>query len=162
MFFFLKILNETKARLYLKADGYSGLRYVFKWDGKLRAYTYQPKHQDEVDDLFKTMGRSTSYIFCPVNREMALTEPSESQSSESSEGQNSQTVNVVPDPITDDLVEQCLHRGVIVTDEDTAECGKRLIAAYDKGATDVMNTPRKRKSASPRKRKSKKDGEDKP
>jgi len=138
MFFFLKILNESKARAYLKANGYSGLRYLFKWEAKLRAYTYQPKNQNEVDDLFRTMGRTSSYIFVPVNNPPLTDTVTVSTAVETAPF----IVEVSKQPLADQLVEQCLHRGVIVTDDDNDETAKRLIAAYDKGATDTLSSTR--------------------
>lgn len=158
MQFFLKILNETRSRSILKANGRSGFLYIFKWDGVRRAYTYYPKSQHEVDDLFGTMGRSTSYIFAPVDVPQA--KPAEVQDAPAVPAQADPLPSVpVPEPIrlvTPDLVEMALHRGLIATDGEAYETVERVIGAYDKGVADtIAATPARRKAK--RKRKTKGD-----
>lgn len=134
MNFYLKILNEVRSGSILKVDGYSGILYLFKWDGNIRAYTYKPKKQDEVDDLFKTMGRTTAYVFCPVNATQTVSpvnaEPNEFVV----------PCSAKPSPLDDKLTELCLMRGIVVSEEDSNEIADRLIKAYDKGATDSLNS----------------------
>lgn len=132
MNFYLKILSEAKSRETLKVNGYSGLLYTFKWDSKQRAYVFQPKDQSQVDDIFRTMGRTTSAIFAPVNAPSAA--PAATPAAV--EAFNA----TVPVPLDDKLTEQCLFRGVVVTDEDSNDTAKRLIAAYDKGVADTLNS----------------------
>jgi hypothetical protein len=136
MTFYLKILNESRSRTCLKVDGASGGRHVFNWDPKLRAYVYHPKNQEEVDDLFRTTGRTTAYIFAPVSCgvDPAIpTPPTLSQAIEAFED----TVIV---PLNDVLVEECLNRGIIVTGDDTDLIARRLAEAYDKGAASALNS----------------------
>lgn len=149
MTFFIKILNEVHGRQRMKIDGYSGARFIFIWDRKLRAYTYQPETQDEVDDLFRTMGRATSYFFAPVSiavdhdvPPVPFTLPDTAEP-------------VIPPasklPLDSNLVESALLRGVIVTEEDTDEIAIRLNQAYDKGAQDALNNLTATKKPRPRK-----------
>lgn len=132
MNFYLKILSEAKSRETLKVNGYSGLLYTFKWDSKQRAYVYQPKDQGQVDDIFRTMGRTTSAIFAPVNAPVAAPAAAEPPAH--------------PCPpaggavLDHKLTEQCLYRGIVVTEDDNNEIAKRLIAAYDKAAADTLNS----------------------
>lgn len=140
MTFFLKILNEVRSRRYLKCDGNSGKIYVFEWDAKIRAYTYHPKTQDEVDDLYRTMGRTTSYVFAPVSLPadpVPQVKPAETPKAQPATEEPEAPKSVPPDQ---KLVEQALHRRVIVTDDDSDETIRRLIAAYDKGSMDALET----------------------
>lgn len=129
----LKILNEVKGRKALKVDGYSGLRYKFAWDPDHKAYTYLPQGQNEIDDLFRTVGRVTAYIFAPV------------------------IVGDVPAPLPPPqppapaakqdqaLRDQCMQRGIVLTDADSNDTALRLSRAYDKGVKDTLDTvPTKR------------------
>lgn len=135
MNYYLKILNEVRSGSILKVDGSSGLLYLFKWDGKIRAYIYHPKKQEEVDDLFRTMGRTTAYIFCPVDIPGNSIPPPPSI-----EDAKVAILAVKPEPLDDKLTELCLVRGIVVSEEDTNEIADRLIKAYDKGATDSLNS----------------------
>lgn len=132
MNFFLKILNEVRGARSMKVDGRSGARFIFAWDAKLRAYTYQPLNQDEVDDLFGTMGRTTSYVFAPVNgASPSMPEPAPIPPP---------PVPIEPAPVNPALKEQASHRGLTVTDADADSTAERLIAAYDKGTIDAINS----------------------
>lgn len=136
MKFYLKILNEVRHQTVLKVDGSSGMRYVFNWNAKDRCYEYAPKSQQEVDDLFRTMGRTTSYIFAPVERagKDVAAEPVK-------------TNDKAPATLKPALTEQCLVRGLIVSEDDSNETAERLISAYDKGAADTLarhSAPKKR------------------
>lgn len=134
MNFYLKILNEVRTGSILKVNGSSGILYHFKWDGRLRAYVYHPKKQDEVDDLYKTMGRTTVYIFCPVDAPRSISQVN------ADPGDLIQSCTVKPAPLDDKLTELCLLRGIVVSDEDSNDTADRLIKAYDKGATDSLNS----------------------
>ncbi len=162
MTFFLKILNESRSRARLKVNGYSSARFIFEWDGKLRAYKYQPLSQDEVDDLFRTMGRSTSYIFAPVSLEaekpaagegearFTLEEAAALLAKQQEQGAETETTAAGSEGVTLEatdrealdakLVEECLHRGIIVTSDDTNEGARRLVDTYDKGAAAALNS----------------------
>ena len=126
MNFYLKILNEVKSSRHLKVNGTSGILYLFKWSDEIRAYVYHPKNQEEVEDLVKTMGRTTSAIFAPVNLPAkalateAFSAPVEVAASEKK-------------PLDPALTEHCLVRGIIVSDEDDDDLAKRLLGAYEKG-----------------------------
>jgi hypothetical protein len=168
MNFFLKILNETRSRQRLKVDGASGgPPYIFVWDGKLRAYRYQPKSQDEVDDLFETVGRTTAYKFAPVS--LSAPKDAAAPSPNPQGGDDKFTLDeasvilarqlaAAKVPLTDKVVEQCLDRGIIVTDDDSDEIALRLTAAYDRGALQAHNSlpavnkrPRSGPAAKPKK-----------
>lgn len=130
MNFLLKIVGERKSGPLRKCDGYSRMRYVFYWNPKLEAYTYVPKDQKEVDDLYKN--KNTYLRYAPVELDPT---PAEAPTAPSADNEQSEA------PVLDDaLTEQCLHRGIIVTDDDTNETAQRLIAAYDKGATDTLTS----------------------
>jgi hypothetical protein len=131
MKFFLKIINEVRGMPSLKVDGASGIRYIFRWDGKLRAYRYQPTKQEEVDDLFKTMGRTTYYVFAPVELTEAIEAVNVVESTKPTEAEKT--------PLDEKLIEGALLRGVVVTEDDTNEIIARLSQAYDRGATDALN-----------------------
>jgi hypothetical protein len=139
MNFFLKILNECKSRALLRVTGSSGILYAFKWDAKLRAYAYQPKGQNEVDDLFKTMRRSTAYVFVPVSIVSPATNLAPSPATVTESTASTQTAELKP-PLPAALVEMAMFRGVIVTEDDSEETVKRLIDAYDKGAVQALNS----------------------
>lgn len=144
MTFFLKILNESRSRALLRVNGASGMLYGFKWDAKLRAYTYMPTKQADVDDLFKTMRRSTAYVFVPVAIEAKPVNPDNIAVTSSDLAQSIVETVTVPEapkpPLPDKLVEMALFRGVIVTEDDSEETVNRLIAAYDKGAAAALNS----------------------
>ena len=133
----LKILNEVKGRKALKVDGYSGLRYKFVWDPDHKAYTYLPKGQGELDDLFKTVGRVTAYVFAPV---IVGDQPAPQ-----------------PQPPTptqkqdESLRELCMQRGIVLTDSDTNDTALRLSRAYDKGVKDTLDTVPSKRPKAPRK-----------
>lgn len=140
MKFYLKILNEVRQGRILKVDGNSGARFLFTWDVKLRAYVHHPENQDEVDDLFRTMGKTTSYIFAPV----------EIEKTHIPMGISPAIVTPLPVPmqpkLSDTLTEQCLSRGVVVTEDDSSDVAERLIKAYDKGALDTVDRLPNKKS----------------
>jgi hypothetical protein len=145
MTFFLKILNESRSRALLRVNGASGMLYGFKWDAKLRAYTYMPTKQADVDDLFKTMRRSTAYVFVPVAIEAKPVNPDNLAVTSSDLAQSIVETVTIPveapkPPLPDKLVEMALFRGVIVTEDDSEETVNRLIAAYDKGAAAALNS----------------------
>jgi hypothetical protein len=165
MNFYIKILSESRSRQRLKVDGKSGLRYIFEWDAKVRAYCYHPRAQNEVDDLFSSMGRTTSTLFAPVNIPVAKAPAAAPSQGDQEPAGDLYTLDQASallaqqlpqrEPLKDTLVEQCLHRGVIVTDEDTNENAVRLIAAYDKGAKEALSSlpavkKRTGKAAAPR------------
>ena len=133
MNFAIQILNESKYRSAFKVDGYSGSIYSFKWHDKKKVYVYQPKNQAEVDDIFNSMGRTTRYIFAPLNLAEAAVAPVE------------KTVEQAKSKLTPALSEQSILRGIIVSEDDTDETAQRLIAAYDKGATDTLERFNKKK-----------------
>lgn len=135
MNFYLKILNETKHRQALKVDGNSGRLYIFKWSEAIRAYCYQPKNQEEVDDLFRTMGRTTGYLFAPV--EVKGSNPAAEAAAAP-----------IAKPLAAQLAEHCEARGISVAPGDTDEIARRLIAAYDKGVNSAL-LAKPRKNAKP-------------
>ena len=62
----IKLLHERKTRRpHRKCDGYSGKLYAFTWNDDHSAYCFTTAKQEEVDDLFNSQGRSSSY-FAPV------------------------------------------------------------------------------------------------
>jgi hypothetical protein len=126
----LKILNEVKGRKALKVDGYSGVRYKFDWNPDHKAYVYIPKNQGETDDLYKTVGRVTAYVFAPIviGETPAPLPPPQ------------------PAPKQDEaLRQQCAQRGIVLTATDTDDTALRLSRAYDKGVSDTLETvPSKR------------------
>jgi len=152
MTFYLKILNEAHRRRHLKVNGNSGARFLFVWDPKLRSYCYHPANQDEVDDLYRTMGRTTLYIFAPVSipsAKPAAVAPAGSgqpalgdDARYTLEQASALLAAQLPtrEPLTDSLVEQCLHRHIIVTEDDSNETADRLVKAYDKGAKDALES----------------------
>lgn len=122
MQFYLKILNEVRSSNHLKVNGASGILYLFKWDVAQRAYTYTPKKQEETEDLVKTTGRTTSYIFCPVAVSQSLPQPP-----------TPPAPLPMKEKLTDSNVAHCLARGIIVTDDDDNATALRLIETYEKG-----------------------------
>jgi hypothetical protein len=158
MNFILKIVGEKKSSAHRKQDGYSGIRYVFHWNDQVRAYTYDPKNQAEVDDLFKNKSMLVQYspvekvpAKAPVSDErLARLDAAIDRNGAGIAGvvneDGTMTVTLPQgDPsaaakpkLSPAFVEQCLARGVIVTEDDTDETANRLITAYDKGATDQL------------------------
>lgn len=109
MNFAIKLLHERRHGAIRKIDGYSGKIYVFKWHEGVKAYVHEPAEQAEADDIFRTQGRTTSSYFAPVDLGEATKQA---------------------DP---KLIEHCLRLGIVVSEEDTDETVKRLLAAHDKG-----------------------------
>lgn len=50
----------------IRVKGMSRLIYQFEWDKESRHYTYEPKNQKEVDDIFRTQGRLYKRMFFSV------------------------------------------------------------------------------------------------
>ena len=50
----------------MRVKGLSHVRYNFLWDPAIRHYAYEPKDQKEVDDIFRTQGRTSHVIFYSV------------------------------------------------------------------------------------------------
>jgi len=131
----LKILNEVKGRKALKVDGYSGIRYKFDWNPAHKGYTYMPRNQQETDDLYKTVGRVSSCIFAPILVGESTALPPTPKPAENK---------------NEALREQCFHRGVVLTSEDTNDTALRLIRAYDQGVSDTLQSvPTKKKRPQP-------------
>lgn len=144
MTFHLKILNETRHRQALKCDGNSGRLYLFQWHEAVRAYCYQPANQDEVDDLFRTMGRTTGYLFAPV----------ENKGGEVSGAAADHATAPAPrdkgkPACTPETTEHCIARGVIVSEDDDDETAQRLIDAFDKGVNSALLARPRRGKAPP-------------
>lgn len=145
MTFFLKILNLAKATNRHKVNGASGLLYLFAWDRIERAYVYDPKNQNEVDDIYRTMGRTTGYVFCPVNKQPWAKTEIEA------------LIPPVPPPppppppvVTEDIAEQCRNRNLPLESNDTGTIAQRLINAYDLGASDTLESFPRSKAKAPR------------
>lgn len=133
MNFFLKIVRERRSGAIRKCDGHSGKRYNFSWNNAVNAYSYQPANQAEVDDLFANKG--TWLRFAPVDKAPVTDAP------EPVEPPPIPPL-VIPaadfDPLSPETTEQCIARGVIVSEDDSNEYAQRLIVAYDKGAVDTL------------------------
>ena len=56
----IKILNESHLYHSLNLEGISGKPYAFLWNKTLDSYTYEPKGQEEINDIFATQG-----VICP-------------------------------------------------------------------------------------------------
>lgn len=54
------ILNESQLHTALHLDGMSGRPYAFLWNKSLDRYAYEPKNQEEINDIFATQG-----VICP-------------------------------------------------------------------------------------------------
>lgn len=188
MNFLIKIVGEKKSSDHRKQDGYSGIRYLFRWNPEVRGYTYEPKNQAEVDDLFRKKTALAQYspvekapAKAPVSNErlvrldaaierygkgltgvanvdgtITVTLP-EATPDQLAELTKPAAITLLPasrSPLNPNLVEQCLARGVIVTEDDTDEIASRLTTAYDKGATDQLSrvagaNARPRKTSAP-------------
>ena len=64
----IKILNEDAQSLgHIHVDGLAGLNYLFIWDRIVGGYTYAPKNQQEIDDIFAcALINRFPYRFAPV------------------------------------------------------------------------------------------------
>lgn len=123
--FRIKLLHERKSGQYRKIDGRSGLRYVFAWDDAARHYTYDPKTEAEVEDIFSTIGRLGSAIFAPLSREVEA----------------AAVPVVAPPPAPKPTPEQVTHsvailteadaRGIEIREGDTDELLARLVQVHD-------------------------------
>ncbi len=132
MTYYLKILNEVRGSSHLKVNGFSGLLYLFKWDEKARAYVYHPKNQNEVDDLVKTMGRTTSAIFSPVSIPQPAAPAAQPQEQTAPD-------HKPKNPLKPATIEHCLVRGIVVTEDDDEDVATRLLAAYERGVVAGAN-----------------------
>lgn len=56
----IKVLNESQLHSSLNLEGISGKPYVFQWNKLLDSYAYEPKDQEEINDIFATQG-----VICP-------------------------------------------------------------------------------------------------
>jgi hypothetical protein len=110
--FRIKLLHDRLNGTIRKVEGMSGLRYVFTWDHKIKHYAYIPKTEDEAADIFATVGRVTGAAYAPVSLDLAP-----------------QPVPAKTDftaPITPEI-EECIIRGVVITEDDSAEVVARLL-----------------------------------
>ncbi len=114
----LKIMEERKTAQVRKVDGYSGKLYPFTWSDTLRAYTYVPKTQQEIDDLMRRSDRATR--FAPVFvAPQAAPAPSAEETGQLSV-----------------LGKLLALAGLETRPSDTVETAQRILRAYDKGRED--------------------------
>lgn len=58
---YIFILNERKHVNGIKVDGISGKVYQFLWNKEVGFYTYEPKSQDEIDDIMQSQFHGIFY-----------------------------------------------------------------------------------------------------
>lgn len=58
--------NQMGATPNIRVKGMSQLRYNFIWDPEIRHFSYEPKNQKEVDDIFRTQGKIYKTMFFSV------------------------------------------------------------------------------------------------
>jgi hypothetical protein len=61
-FYIMKIVilrksNQLGSTSNIKVKGMSSVRYNFVWDKQVSSFAYEPKNQEEIDDIFLTQGR---------------------------------------------------------------------------------------------------------
>ena len=117
MNFAIKILHESRHRAIRKINGYSGTVYIFKWHEGARAYVYEPANQQEVDDIYRTQGRTTVVYFSPVD----LKAPEKPK------------VAAAPDA---SLTDYCVANGIAFTEDDSEDTLRRLVGAHSNGRMD--------------------------
>lgn len=118
--FIIKELTESRRSPVLNIHGKSGKRYVFKWNDRARGYTYAPANEVEALDVFGSQGRMTSSVFGAIAVPVSAASP------------------VTPDAnrnvATAEQIESCILRGIVISEDDSAELVDRLIGAFDRGA----------------------------
>ena len=63
----IKIIAGTEELTHVHMDGLNGTPYLFLWNKEVRAYTYEPKDQAEIEDIFGAMSLKTfPWQFAPI------------------------------------------------------------------------------------------------
>ena len=124
--FRIKLLHERKSSAHRKIDGMSRMRYIFLYDEKLKHYAYTPKTEAEAADIFATVGRTSMSAFAPVSIGLtAMTEPAKPDVAPPA---------ITPPDVT--AIEECIIRGIIITEDDSAEVVERLLKVARKADAD--------------------------
>ena len=67
----LRKSNQLGSTSNIKVKGMSSVRYNFVWDKQVSSFAYEPKNQEEIDDIFLTQGR----IYRHMNFSIVLDKP---------------------------------------------------------------------------------------
>lgn len=134
--FRIKLLHERKSGAFRKIDGMCGARYVFNYDEKLKAYAYAPKTEAEASDIFATVGRTSLSAFGPVSipavgpatKEEAVTHllaNPEVAAKVLADYRKAITPDFTPPSV--EQIEECIVRGIVISEDDSAEVVARLL-----------------------------------
>lgn len=134
--FRIQLLHERKSGAHRKIDGLCGARYVFTYDEKLKHYVYTPKTEAEASDIFATVGRTSLSAFSPVS--LPSVGPATKEEAVAYLLKNPEIAATVladyrkaiaPEftPASVEQIEECIVRGIVISEDDSTEVVQRLI-----------------------------------
>lgn len=123
----IKILgkrNQLGTVPVIRLKGMTRIPYVFEWEPELKAYTYEPKDQREVDDIFASAGRLYKTMRFSVDMGESVAAPV----GRPEEVEDFETVDTKAD-----LLKRCRKLGIDVIPQDRPSSLKRLLSAFKSG-----------------------------